>query len=319
MAAITTDAFIQIAFDQDIFDRLDDDGAGDDHRRHLNEWNMMYQFDQVHHRMMAEEEEEPLLDEKEDERVLSQRLSQLSTTSDYGMEPLDDGKRRRVSSLDSNAKKVRIDATHLPDEERIPTYLSIDQLLRLHMDMPMHLSIDDLQRVAFCMHQLNVLPIEGELWTGYLQCGTGLWREQSIPSYPHYWPHHVKSLITTKPGDRNEQGDCVDMVHRHLQEIRQQLARYQHEYDDKQRTRIAMTPTLESLLRELVHEQAVVPMRIKVDMALDVLRCDHEDHWLQFQYQAAMPTDYQVRIRISSSSSMIISCVLLEASGQIFA
>ena len=185
--------------------------------------------------------------------------------------------------------------------------------------MPSYLPIEDLQRLGFCLHQLAVLPIEEELWTGYRECGTGLWREQSIPSHSHFWPHHVKSLMSTKPVDGDEQHACENSVCQHLGEIRDQLVRYQKEYEDKQRTLAAEIPALEETLRRLVHEQAAVPMRMKVDMALTVLRYDDEDHWLQCQYQAANPTDYQVRTATEHVFSGLHFVYFLEASGQGFA
>ena len=280
---------------------------------------MTYQFDQLH-RSVAEEEEplreeevpamtglhrELILDQQEEERVLSQRLSQLSAESDDEGRPSMDGKRQQPSSPNPNPKKVRADADHLPGHERIPTYLSTDRLMSLNIDMPSYLPIEDLQRLGFCLHQLAVLPIEEELWTGYRECGMGLWRERSIPNHSHYWPHHVKSLMSTKPVDGDEQHACENSVHQHLGEIRDQLVRYQKEYEEKQRTLAAEIPALEETLRQLVHEQAAVPLRMKVDMALVVLRYDDEDHWLQCQYQAANPTDYQVRVMNTCSPTFI--------------
>ena len=263
---------------------------------------MTYQFDQLH-RSLAEEEE-PL--HEEEVRVLSQRLSQLSAKNDDEREPSKDGKRQRVSSPNPNPKKVRVDVDHPPGSERIPTYLSTDRLMSLNIDMPSYLPIEDLQRLGFCLHQLAVLPIEDELWTGYRECGTGLWRdEQSIPNHSHFWPHHVKSSMPTKPTDGNEQHAYENVVHQHLREIHSQLVRYQQEYEDKQRTLAAEIPALEETLQQLVHEQAAIPLRMKVDMALVVLRYDDEDHWLQCQYQAANSTDYQVRVMNTCSPTII--------------
>ena len=124
---------------QDIFDRIDDDG--DEHKQYLEEWNMTYQFDQLH-RSVAEEEEplreeevpamaglhrELILDQQaEEERVLSQRLSQLSAKSDDEREPSKDGKRQRPSSPNLDTKKVRSRyADRRPGHEGIP-HLSID-------------------------------------------------------------------------------------------------------------------------------------------------------------------------------------------------
>ena len=301
-----------MAGQQDIFDLFDEDG--DDHKQRLDEWNLTYQFDQLH-RSMAEEEE-PLREEKgevrltiglcgavmlslqEEQRTLSQRLSQLSTTSSYEIEPSDNGKRRRAltttASSEANAKKSRIESGDPPGQERIPTYLSIRRLLSQNIDIPSDLPIEDLQQLAFCTHQLGVLPIEEELWTGYRQCGTGLWREQLILRHRHYWPHHVKSLMPTETNERDEQRVCETIVQQRLQEIHNQFVNYRTDYQDKQSKLAAVTPTLEETLRKLVHENAIIPLRMKVDMALAVLRCEDEDHWLQCQYQAEGPTDYQV-------------------------
>ena len=269
---------------------------------------MTYLFDQLHRSML--EEEEPL--REEEVRVLSQRLSQLCAKSDDERRPSIDVKRQRPSSPDLNAKKVRGDPDRLPGQERIPTYLSTDRLMSLNIDLPSHGSIEDLQRLGFCLHQLAVLPIEEELWTGYRECGTGLWRnEQSIPKHSHYWPHHVKSLMPTETTDGDEQRACENVVHHYLGEMHNQLVRYQQEYEGRRRALVVVTPTLEETLRKLVHENAVVPLRMKVGMALAVLRCDDEDHWLQCQYQAANPTDYQVRI-VTIYSLVYISLIFQE-------
>ena len=322
MGTTTNPVSDKVSLNLSIFDLFGDDD--DDHKQRLDEWNMTYHFDQLH-RSMAEEEE-PLreeqvrsttglcraliLDLQEEQQVLSQRLSQLSTASDFEIEPADDGKRRRAPtttvSSNVNVKKVRIDTDDPPGQERIPTYLSIQHLICQNIDIPSHLSIEDLQQLAFCMHQLGVLPIEEELWTGYRQCGTGLWREQSILCHRQYWPHHVKSLVSTQTNDSDEQQACETIVQQRLQEIHNQMVGYQTEYQDKQRTLGAVTPALEEILRKLVHENAIVPLRMKVDMALAVLRCEDEDHWLQCQYQAEGPTDYQVRTTSSPSSIFIL-------------
>ena len=296
---------------QDLFERIDDEDDDDDYKQRREEWNVMYQFDPWH-RTIPEQEELCLGQEDDDddkvERVLSQRLSQLSAESaNERTPPPHDGKRRRTpitpSTTDTHVKKVRFDADPHSEPYRMPAYLSIDHLMSLHIDMPSHLSIEDLQRLAFCLHQLGVLPIEEELWTGYLRCGT---------SDSHYWPHHVKSLITTTTTDQDEQCVCEDIVRRRLQEIHSQIVDIQ---DDKRQTQFAVPSACEQALRELVREQAVVPTRMKVDMALAVLHCDDKNHSLQAQYQAAEPTDYQVRITNHSHRSPS-SFVILEANGQ---
>ena len=76
-------------------------------------------------------------------------------------------------------------------------------------------------------------------------------------------------MISTKPVDGDEQHACETSVDQHLGEIRDQIVRYQQEYQDKQRTLAAEIPALEETLRQLVHDQAAVPLRIKVDMALN--------------------------------------------------
>ena len=297
------------AVQQDLFERIDEDDDDDDYRQRREEWNVMYQFDPFHRSIPEQEELCTGQDDDDDnkvERVLSQRLSQLSAKSDSEREPLHDGKRRRQTLIapattDTPVKKARFDVDPHCESHRIPSSLSIDDLMRLHIDMP----IDDLQRLAFCLRQLGVLPIEEELWTGYLRCGT---------SDSHYWPHHVKSLTT--PIDEDEQGACEAIVRQRLQEIRSELVDIQNEYDDKRQTLFAIPSTGEQALRELVREQAVVPTRMKVDMALAVLHCDDKNHSLQSQYQAAEPTEYQVSIttpshrhRSSSSSSSSSSFV----------
>ena len=340
MQVASTTRALKSLLNQHTFELLDDD---DDHKLRLpplGDWTMISQFDHLPWSSMAQEEEEPMFDQEGDaddtsatevtsrtypichpailrlqdeERILSQRLSQLSTKSDYEREPSRDGKRgrRQVPITDSVAKKVRTDPDQPDEQDRLPFYLSADnphfnRIIRQSVEAASVLPVADLQQLAFCIHKTAELPIQEELWSAYLQCGTGGWWEkeegQPLANRRHFWPQHVKSLISSQRStfpsemtDDDEQRACEYVVHQRLREIPNQLARYQTQYEEKQRK---ATSVLVEALEHLVREQAIVPLRLKVELALAVLRCDADDYWLQCQFQAEKPTPYQVRMRM---------------------
>ena len=219
-----------------------------------------------------------------------------------------------VTTDENRAKKVRTDPDQSGEQDRVPSYLLPDhpqfkRILRQNSETSSALSLDELQRLAFCIHQISILPMQEELWSAYLQCGTGGWREaaarEEVSRIEHrrrFWPQHVKSLMSSRQStfpsemtDEDEQNAYEHVVHQRLREIRHQLARYRTQYEEKQGK---LTVVLVEALQALVREQVLVPLRLKVDLALAVLRCDADDQWLQGQYQAQQPTSYQVRMNV---------------------
>ena len=169
----------------------------------------------------------------EDEQVLSQKLSQLSTSkqdNDDDTVVAETKQRRANKSTASIKKRHREEAVTLTttttspvfkklksksDEENhfdnsIPSYLlpsnkSFVEMIEKEQCLKNKSPniVDDLRQIALVLHQLAVNHLQQDLWSTYILCGTGRLKQAlantelttSITHGPHIWPVKVKSFI----------------------------------------------------------------------------------------------------------------------------
>jgi hypothetical protein len=156
--------------------------------------------------------------EEEDDEVLSQKLSQLSTKDESEPKSSIMNKKRRRSSSSSNSnvisKKVKM-ADHPNStsnsnkkQDQIPTYLlatnkSFSRMMKkiINTTTSNSINMDDLRHVAILMHQIGELKRDKQVKMIYLQSGTGTLKElgpmlNTIDR--RVWPVQVKSKMLEK-------------------------------------------------------------------------------------------------------------------------
>ncbi|CAF3817336.1 unnamed protein product, partial [Rotaria magnacalcarata] len=120
--------------------------------------------------------------EIQEEALLSQSFSQLSTASDDEERSSVTNKRQRsnvVCSTTVNSKKRKITGnenhtdTLTTERCQIPTYLLIQNKLFVHMAQTIiktvrYITMNDIQQMALLMHQIATVQIDREIMKAYL-------------------------------------------------------------------------------------------------------------------------------------------------------
>ena len=306
--------------EQAVFDVLDDDQQQQRPSR-ADDWNTEYRFDDLVRHMEEEEQQQQQQqhggsdkDIDSPEQRLSQRLSQLSATSEYEREPSVDGKRRRLPAPPmlpaTAAKKSRTSMDEASESKPWPAYLLakhhiFDQILRTNTSTrSTTIDVEDLRRLAYFAHHIAEWQLSKELWSAYSKSGAGQLNEarSSTRHDRPFWPEHVeaymarqRSTLPREMSDADEQHVYERLVSQRRAQIDDGLVRYQHQYDALKSGLVGFTPAMEQTLNTIVQQLGIVPLRWVVDTKLAVLRCDYQDHQLQGQYQEAQPNRYQVR------------------------
>ena len=254
----------------------------------------------------ASAQQEPM--KEEEEHVLSQRLSQLSTSQH---------KRTHSDSLmttETMLKKMRREEETL--EESIPRYLSINntsfkQMLEQQawfkekkMDM------ESLRPMAILMHQLSVIRLQEDLWITYVKAGTGqlMKPEGNEPmSYgPHVWPVKVKSLmlskrITTEMPSDLEENACRTVVYEFIRDLNQKNEQYQQRLIEQKASLTEYNEVIEQSLQAYVEQQGIYLLRLKCQLKQALVNNDYQNQMFEMKYRQHNPNEEQVRCTIESN------------------
>ncbi|CAF2806208.1 unnamed protein product [Rotaria sp. Silwood2] len=157
-------------------------------------------------------------DECDEEVIISQKLSQLSTKnkSEISSSILFD-KKRRISSTSSpstTSKKIKINDTtsdddddihiqNLKPEDQIPNYLTINHKAFVRMSECLlknapSITMSDIQEMALFVHHIEANRLKKNITNIYLKSVTGTLIEPELDLYDvdrRVWPMQVKSLM----------------------------------------------------------------------------------------------------------------------------
>ncbi|CAF3719689.1 unnamed protein product [Rotaria sp. Silwood1] len=172
------------------------------------------------HNELSEQEQD---DQDDDETILSQKLSQLSTAGHAEVYPsatMD--RKRRSSSRPSPAvcsKRMKISDYNADDDDdddslnvddikqnHIPNYLSMNsttfvRLCKNLLKTVPTMTMNDVQQLALLMHQIGALRIKEEMSHIYLKSVTGTLTEPEcdlIEVDRRVWPMQVQALVLSK-------------------------------------------------------------------------------------------------------------------------
>ncbi|CAF1392968.1 unnamed protein product [Adineta steineri] len=256
-----------------------------------------------------------------EEQVLSQRLSQLSTIDHYESEPsVVAGKRRRLSliltTLEPITKRVRTTTTtttttvnvNREKDDSIYDYLLTNNKLFDQMIQKIDINIsaydiDHLRQIAFFSHKINHLNLLHNVWSAYLQYGTGQINDhdydhdvQEIESIVvdvdrRYWPQEVISEMLTKENITAEQ-----LVQQHLHDYENSINDYEIKMNNIKSHLNCWSLEMEQAIQTFVCQYSTTSLQMKYDAKIFLLKFQYKDEILQRKYQQLQPTDYQKQI-----------------------
>jgi len=259
-----------------------------------------------------------------EEKVLSQKFSQLSTKSEDEQESSVTDKRRRSStrsSPESVSKKIKVAKDNDDNDyngkkqDQIPAYLwatneSFDYMIQNVINTTSSISINDIRQVTILKHNIAALNIQKQISTIYLRSGTGKLKEpeaELIAVDRRVWPMQVKSAVPTQPNnttttttmkvnEEDEHHTYEDLVHCRLQEMNKKIEQYQIQLDEMKSGLIGFTSTMEAAIETYVQEHAIKPLQMKHDLKIALLEHDYDAEILQRKYLQENPNEYPVKL-----------------------
>jgi len=239
-----------------------------------------------------------------EDQILSQRLSQLSTTHDHerGGASMKLERQQEQTTSPIKRKKFRSDPV---EKETMPYYLLaknnlFDPMIQQTMDRTCTLDMEEIRDIAFCMHYKATYETLYHLWSLYLRSGTGQLKENNETTYSKercYWSKHVQALLcTTHPTTQEDQQEAYELlVNQRMQHYSDNVDYYEKEVNDKEYTMIGLTSTIKRTVETCVKQYGMTALRMKCDFAIALLYYDYDDHLLQVEYEQAKPTEDQVK------------------------
>lgn len=279
-----------------------------------------------------------------EEKVLSQKLSQLSTDNHDESQLLANKKRRRQSNTSSPSISIKkrkfaehddIDDTDI-EQEKVPIYLQTTTPSFMTMSQNIlksvtSMNISHIQEIAFLIHQIASLGISKEVTTTYLQSVTGKLLELQwdlIDVDRRVWPMQVKSLLLSKQlsktatisasdvvitpaattmqmNKEDEQVICENMIHQRLQEMTRKIDHYQQILNEQIDHFVGFTEAMEKTIQTYVHHYGIKPLKIKRDLKIALIKYDYEAEILERKFVQEKPNDYQVSFKKYAISSIV--------------
>ncbi|CAF1506645.1 unnamed protein product [Adineta ricciae] len=274
-----------------------------------------------------EEEEE----EEEEEEVLSQQLSQLSTEGSLEEETIKSNRKRTRSttrSLDVAPKKMKPTRNDTAKEQNtsesieqdksndIPRYLSLTnpEFLRVIENIQKttnSIGLSDIQMLALLMHRITILRIQKHINIVYLQSGTGQLNDSSsdlIEVDRRVWHKDIKSILSMKRAQtsasvtveeitsNDEQANYENLINSRLQETNEKIEQYTQQLTDKKSNLTEFTTASEEIIVQYVQHYGIIPLQMKRDFKIAVLKHDYNGIILQRKYEQENPNEYQVEI-----------------------
>ncbi|CAF4038916.1 unnamed protein product, partial [Rotaria sordida] len=245
----------------DMFDTIDDTNDGLQFSTDvLNQYfltsqlkSMIYEEEIIQYDILNDSDYVELIQEEEqqdDETILSQKLSQLSTKDQHEINSSNTSDKKRrlniVASPNLNSKKMKMSDNDSDEDNdfndnytiqnQIPNYLSMNnktffRIIKNIIKNIQSISMNDIQKLALLMHQVATLRLKREITTIYLQSVTGTLMEPDndlIEVDRRVWPIQVQSLMltdkkaksktTTETNQDDQQAACENLLRERLEE-----------------------------------------------------------------------------------------------------
>ncbi|CAF1515850.1 unnamed protein product [Rotaria magnacalcarata] len=308
----------------DPFDILDDDDEenvdlNEDLESILEEYNHDIDFDYTNANLDEEEmiiDKTNALDQIVEQRVLSQKFSQLLTDNEQDS-TINNLKRSQstLSTPDIVWKKIRNwDDRKIQHEDIIDYWEQLNDTFDhtmthhiLNTTTTTTISIEDLRDLAVLKNNIAKINLSKKLWIVYLKSGTGQWETRESKNTTvnrQIWSTVITSMIPSKLSTmsmmnqtKNEHKICEMIIEEHLQEFDEQLERYHADYIEKKNSLIGFSDQIENAIQTFVEQHSIVPLEMRLNSKLIVYECDYENRLLERKYVQLKPTDTQIQIQ----------------------
>ena len=218
-------------------------------------------------------------------------------------------------------KKQKPQQSEGDDEaESLPKYLShtnpffeqnIIPLLPQDPKISTDLLIEELRQLAYLEHQLQIANLDIELWTVYLQSGTGKLNvglgtgesevdqrsllqqlQYPLPTPPNVWPDKLKSIIMDDPdvlaGDKANLSNstCLNYVNQMLARFRAETLSYQTQIEQKrQLLQTDLTDQIEQKIIKLVDEYGTALYAIVNEGFIAAVRFTFKERIIELEFE----------------------------------
>ncbi|CAF1273820.1 unnamed protein product [Rotaria sp. Silwood1] len=231
-----------------------------------------------------------------EERVLSQKLSQLSTFQQ---------KESEIESEKKPSKKIKSDQLR-----ETPKYLTksnksfekmIYSILSTKTTTAVASSSDNLEKyrqIAVLIHRIKYIEILYSLWKVYLQSGLGQLKSNFSRNElgPHVWVKPVQSMV--KVAVRSGLGKydaCLDYVKNRLAQLDKSKQEC-HADLQVQLNHLSHQPSMIQQALEKFIEENLLSLRKKIQHKIQLVRFEYEEEIIKHEYLKQNPNDAQIKL-----------------------
>ena len=163
-----------------------------------------------------------------------------------------------------------------------------------------------LEELTLLGYRMSILNLHQQLWTTYLQCGTGQLNNSS-PSRQseenmelHYWPTYLLSFAVGRALAKRMPRNCMDheiriaSVQAYLVYLDDNIREYATRYERVKNEIPMYTSTWTDRIEECVRTRALSAVHIYFDVLIAFMKHDYMDRFLQRQYWQQKPMEEQV-------------------------
>ncbi|CAF1588789.1 unnamed protein product [Rotaria magnacalcarata] len=130
----------------------------------------------------------------------------------------------------------------------------------------------------------------------YLHSVQGILKEPTYTSMEinrRVWPIQVQSLMLAhhKPTasmeihtEEEEQVTCEQLLHQHLQDMKEKIQDYEQQFNVKKQTLNDFTSNVEETIQNYVQVYGIKPLKLKRDLNVALLKYHYESELLKRQY-----------------------------------
>ncbi|CAF1685234.1 unnamed protein product [Adineta ricciae] len=90
--------------------------------------------------------------------------------------------------------------------------------------------------------------------------------------------------------------NCENLVTERLEEIKDKVEQYNKQLDDKRSQLIGFTSAMEDTIIPYVQRYGIIPLQMKTDLKLALLRHGYNATILQRKYERENPNEYQIQV-----------------------
>ena len=213
------------------------------------------------------------------------------------------------STPDVASKKIRVLDDSENEEEQIPEYLqatnkSFDKIMIDNViNSTITITVEDLRQLAILKHKIAIISMDKELWTVYFKSGTGQWEtseSRKTNADRRLWPEYVKTIMlskldTSNTDEAHKQNLCEEIAYERLQQIKETIAHYEIEFDEKKNCLLGFTDEMEKVIETFIRQYGIQSFQMKHNYKIAILQYDYDAEILEREYLRFKPTKNQVR------------------------